>query len=122
MPAWAGRAATTALVLAQVAAVSYGLWSWWGWPGVLIGPPLLVAIWLLWPHDVPDDEGCLRCGHASVHHQGCCQACLRDVEAGRLTSATPCGRFRRWSPRNRWSELRAASDRVDAARRAVRPA
>ncbi|MBD8608046.1 hypothetical protein IFT73_14405 [Aeromicrobium sp. CFBP 8757] len=120
VPAWAERAVNPALVLVQVAVVGVGLWSWWGWAGLLIGPPLIAALWMLWPHDVADDEGCLRCRHASIHHRGCCQACLRDVEAGRATSVTPCGRFRRWSPRNRWSELRAGDDRLAAARRLVR--
>jgi hypothetical protein len=84
------------------------LWRLGGWLAIVLGLPAMAAVRLFWPLPVPDDEGCLKCRHASIHHQGNCQACLRDVVAGvPLTTAVPCDSFRRWSPRNRWGELRA---------------
>lgn len=69
----------------------------------------LVAAWLWWPEPPADDEGCLKCGHASMHHHGNCQACLRDVQDGvPLSAPVPCGRFERWSHATTWGRLRAA--------------
>ena len=58
---------------------------------------------------VADDESCVRCLHAGVHHSGPCQACLRELRDGHLTVDVPCGRFGRRSPRTRWERLRAGS-------------
>lgn len=85
------------------------LWRLGGWPGVVVSLAAIAAVSLFWPLRVPDDEGCLKCEHAHVHHQGNCQACLRDVERGEpLSTSVPCARFQRWSPRTRWDVLRAA--------------
>jgi hypothetical protein len=104
------RVVDVLLRVVLVVAVTRLLWTWWGWPGVVVGVPALVLTELLWPEPVEDDEGCLTCGHASIHHHGGCQACLRDRQHGRLEISTPCGRFVRWTPRNRWEELRPTRD------------
>jgi hypothetical protein len=84
------------------------LWRLGGWPGAVITLLTMAAVALFWPLPVLDDEGCLKCRHAHIHHQGNCQACLRDVERGaQLSTPVPCARFQRWSPRTRWDVLRA---------------
>lgn len=100
--------AVEAVVLVAVTAsvVSY-FWDAWGWAGLVAAPLMMVSLRLFWPVPVPDDEGCLKCKHASLHHHGNCQACLRLIQQGEApTTPVPCARFRRWSPRTRWSGLR----------------
>jgi hypothetical protein len=84
------------------------LWTSIGWLSATAVVVLLVALDLFWPLPVPDDEGCVVCGHAHLDHHGNCQACLRAaLDGDRVATPVPCGRFRRWSPRTRWDELRA---------------
>jgi hypothetical protein len=106
-------------VLVPVALLST-MRSFWGWRGVVVGALALLVAWLFWPLPVPDDEGCLKCGHANIHHQGNCQACLRDRKDGRPLPVTPCARFRRWSPRTHWERLRRARGQADHAPEARR--
>jgi hypothetical protein len=106
------------LTLAVAAGLSLvlQLWRLDGWPGLMVSLATIAAVSLFWPLPVPDDEGCLKCRHASIHHQGTCQACLRDVVAGvPLSTAVPCDRFRRWSPRTRWERFRGARVPASAA-------
>jgi hypothetical protein len=112
VPAPVARALDLAVAMLVPLLALSALGSMWGWPGVVVGAPLMGLIWMFWPLPVPDDEGCLKCGHAHVHHQGTCQACLRDVVGGvPLSTAVPCDRFQRWSTRTRWDELRSTGVR-----------
>ncbi|REK69677.1 hypothetical protein DX116_10755 [Aeromicrobium endophyticum] len=98
-----------AIQVVACAAVGAWLWQLGNWIGIVVGAPTLLCVHLLWPLPIDDDEGCLKCGHAHVHHQGNCQACLRDVVAGvPLSTAVPCDSFRLWSPRTRWERFRGA--------------
>ena len=104
LPPLVTRALDLAIGMAVAVVLLLQLWWLGGWSGLVISLPTVAAVSLFWPLPVPDDEGCLKCGHARIHHQGNCQACLRDVTRGeQLSTPVPCARFQRWSPRTRWA-------------------
>jgi hypothetical protein len=104
LPPLVSRALELAVAMAVAVVLVLQLWRLGGWLELLICLPTIAAVSLFWPLPVPDDEGCLKCGHARIHHQGNCQACLRDVARGeQLSTPVPCARFQRWSPRTRWA-------------------
>jgi hypothetical protein len=112
VPAPVARALDVVIWALLSVVVVTSLWRVGGWLAIVTLLPAMAAVHLFWPLPVPDDEGCLKCGHAHVHHQGTCQACLRDVVSGvPLSTAVPCDRFQRWSTRTRWDELRTTGVR-----------